>query len=305
VAVVRPGVRDFPRAYDRPPPPGEIRQEPLDGDPGHYARLSALEDRALPRPRDFGDYADDICYMETVQAELFAHLLPACLEAWRHDLAHNHGSDYAGNVEIFQSALARRPLLEDCLTPARGAAVLAYMRDTLLDRIDREDSLSHAGQDATAYAWFYRLGAFAVIFPEFESLWREWWRIETPGQAVAALQYTSCLMYEDRDNPIFAPWTREDGGGTPRLWETDGQIFHEYWRMENVLFLMETVTAAYIEDALTRAESALEGVLDSQVPARMRAEFAAQRPLLEHRLGVLPDILSHPPSANLAWPAMG
>ncbi len=140
-------------------------------------------------------------------------------------------------------------------------------------------------------------------FPWFSA--RSAWRIETPGQAVAALQHTSCLMYEDRDNPIFAPCTREDGGGTPGLWETDGQIFHEYWRMENVLFLMETVTAAYIEDALTRAESALEGVLDSQVPARMRAEFAAQRPLLEHRLGVLPDILSHSPSANLAWPAMG
>ncbi len=75
--------------------------------------------------------------------------------------------------------------------------------------------------------------------------------------------------------------------------------------MENVLFLMETVTAAYIEDALTRAESALEGVLDSQVPARMRAEFAAQRPLLEHRLGVLPDILSQPPSAALEWPVLG
>ncbi len=123
---MRPGVRDFSTAYDRPPPPSEIRQEPLDGESGHYARLCALEDGALPRPRDFGDYADDICYMETVQAELFAHLLPACLEAWRHDLTHNHRSDYAGNVEIFQSALARRPLLEACLTPARAAAVLEH-----------------------------------------------------------------------------------------------------------------------------------------------------------------------------------
>ncbi len=92
---MRAGIENFLTAYDKPAPPAEIRQQPLDGDPGHYARLSALDD-----------------------------------------------------------------------------------------------------------------GAFALIFPELESLWRAWWRFETPGQAVAALQYRSCLLYQDRDNPIFAPWTR-------------------------------------------------------------------------------------------------
>jgi hypothetical protein len=304
MAPLRPGVENFATAYDRPPAPGEIRQAPLDGDPGHYARLCALEVGALPSPRDFGDYASDICHMPEVQPELFGHLLPACLEVWRHDLMHNHRSDYAGDVETFQSALARRPLLSDCLTPARQAAVLAYMRDALLLRIDREDSLSHAGQDATAYAWFYRLGAFAVTFPELETLWREWWRFETPGQAVAALQYAACLLYEDRHNPIFAPWNREDGGGTPGLWETDGQTFDGGWRMENVLFFMETVTPDYLEDAIDRAAKRVEGALDSPVPAQMQADFPAQRPLLEHRLGVLPDILTLPFNATLEWPEM-
>jgi hypothetical protein len=36
---MRPGVENFPDAYARPPPPSEILQEPLDGDPAHYARL--------------------------------------------------------------------------------------------------------------------------------------------------------------------------------------------------------------------------------------------------------------------------
>ncbi len=75
--------------------------------------------------------------------------------------------------------------------------------------------------------------------------------------------------------------------------------------MENVIFLMETVTPAYIEDALSRAAKRLEGVLDSPVPARMQAEFTSQRLLLEHRLQVLPDILAHPLNATLAWPPMG
>ena len=82
-------------------------------------------------------------------------------------------------------------------------------------------------------------------------------------------------------------------------------MFHESWRMENVVFLMETVTPAYVGDALARAAKRLEGVLDSPVPARMLAEFASQRPLLEHRLQVLPDILAQPLNATLEWPPMG
>ncbi len=81
-------------------------------------------------------------------------------------------------------------------------------------------------------------------------------------------------------------------------------MFHESWRMENVVFLMETLTPAYIEDALSRAAKRLGGVLDSPVPARMQAEFASQRPLLEHRLQVLPDILAQPLNATLEWPPM-
>jgi hypothetical protein len=62
---MRAGIEGFGAAYGEPAAPREIRQPPLDGDPSHYARLCALEDGALPEPGDFGDYANDICYMET------------------------------------------------------------------------------------------------------------------------------------------------------------------------------------------------------------------------------------------------
>ncbi len=301
---MRADIRKFIAAYGKPGRPSEIRQEPLDGDPGHYARLLALEEGALPAVGDFGEYANDIAYMEKVQPELFAFLLPICLDVWRHDLMHNHRSDYAGWVEVFISALARRPLLEDCLTEARAEAVMAFMREGLLDRIDREDSLSHAGEHATAHAWFYRLGSFAVTFPALESLWRVWRRFETPGQAIAALQYVSCLMYDDNANPIFAPRTAKHGGGPPGLWETDGQIFHESWKLENVVFFVDNVTPDYLRDALTRAAQALEGVVESDVPAQMISDFERQRPLLAHRLRALPEIVSIPLNATLEWPPL-
>ena len=82
---MRVDIEAFLSRYDRPPPPAEIRQLPLDGDDGHYARLCAL-DGARPTDRDFGDYADDIAYMPEVQADLFAHLIPACLQTWRRPL---------------------------------------------------------------------------------------------------------------------------------------------------------------------------------------------------------------------------
>ncbi len=74
---MRGGIESFLAAYGKPAPPAEIRQQPLDGDQGHYARLTALDGGALPTPRDFGDYASDICTMEEVQPALFASLLPA------------------------------------------------------------------------------------------------------------------------------------------------------------------------------------------------------------------------------------
>ena len=52
---MRPGVENFPVAYDRPPPPSEILQEPLDGDPARQPllehRLAVLPD-ILSKPLD-------------------------------------------------------------------------------------------------------------------------------------------------------------------------------------------------------------------------------------------------------------
>ncbi len=70
-------------------------------------------------------------------------------------------------------------------------------------------------------------------------------------------------------------------------------------------FLTAYGKPAYVGDALARAAERLEGVLDSPFPARMLAGFEPQRPLLEHRLQVLPDILAQPLNATLEWPPMG
>ena len=300
---MRVDIEAFLSRYDRPPPPEEIRQLPLDGDDGHYARLCAL-DGARPTDRDFGDYADDIAYMPEVQADLFAHLIPACLQTWRHDQLNRFATDYTGAAEVFTGALARRPLLDQCLTPDRAEAVREFMRDTLLDRIDQEDSLSQPPSDFVMFSWILGLGTYAVIFDDLESLWRTWWRFESPGQAIAALQYVSCLMYDDDANPILAPPSPKQRRRLvpAQLWHTDSQIREEVWKFENVMFLVDTVTPEYVRDGLERAARALQGRLRSPVPARMIAEFKLRQPLLEGRLRALPEILSTSMNVTYEWP---
>lgn len=290
------------KAYRQPPPPGEIWQEPFDYYPDHYEQLCAL-DGAMACPSDVWAYANDLCYQK-IQPDLFAYLLPICLQAWQHDLYHYHNSDYAGFVEQFSAALARRwPHLQTLLNPGQAETVMVFMRDSVLDMIDRETSLSHEGMPATPYAWTHGLGSFAVIFPNLESLWRIWWRFETPGQVTAALQYISGFMYEDDANPIFAPWTPDGGGGPPCPWGTDGYIYDECWHLENVEFFKSTVTPEYVHNRLARAAEVLSSVTETSVPVQMLANFERQKPLLQHRLQAFPKIVSQPlVNAPIHWP---
>lgn len=293
----------FLKAYRQPPPPSEIRQEPFEFNPRHLKRLCALND-SMPDPSDVYDYTEDLRYVETTQPDLFAHLLPICLRAWQHDLFHCYRSQYAGFVEQFTAALADRWTdFRTLLKPVQSEAVTAFMRDSILDMIDRETNLSHRGSLATPYAWTEGLGSFAVIFPDLKSLWRIWWRFETPGQAIAALQYASAFMYEEDRNPVFAPWTPDGGGGPLCPWETDGVIYDQSWQAENVAFFKSTVTPDFIRNALVRAAKLLNGIIDSDVPSKMLADFEQRRPLLEHRLRVFSDIVSRPlREAPIAWP---
>lgn len=297
--------RDFVRAYGKAVPPAELWQQSLDGAEDAYPRLIALAkslpESDEPRVEDVHNYAIDLFSMP-VQPELFACVLPVCFHAWHHDVAWG-GRKYGGAIEQFSPALARRPLIDEFLSKKQAHAVKTFMRDAILDRLDVENSLSHAGMGAPVYGWFEKFGSFCVIVPELEPLWSEWWAFGTPGRAVAALQYISCLMYEDDENPIFATWNPDKGGGPPCLWGTDGHIYEECWKPENVRFFRDTVTVNYVFDALKRASKALNGVLESSVPGQMIEDFSYLDDVLVHRIRALTEIVSRPLfDSPMDWP---
>lgn len=286
------------RSFGNPQPPAKITQEPFDYDPGHYRRLCQTEQ--TPDLVDLCKYADDISYQD-LQPDLFLFLLPICLRVGQLDLMSSHESDYAGFVEQFSAAMAKHAGFRDILTPVQYEAVEAFMRDVILDKIDREQSLSFSGMRASPYSWVSAIGTFGTVFPSVAQLWREWWSMPTAGRACGVLQYTSALMYSDDKNPMFSPWTPDGGGGPPTLWETDGHIFDQSWLPQNVDFLRSTLTAAYVRESISEAASVLRGKIDSPVPALMVADFNKASPLVELRIEELLEYLSLPLGQVRYW----
>jgi hypothetical protein len=168
-----------------------------------------------------------------MDSALFAHVLPFCLEAWREDLCGTN-SGYGGFVEHFYPVLAGRHVFDEHLTAKQGAAVAGFMRESILDEIDGQRGLAFQGMMSRPYRWFRALTTYGVLLPDVERLWTEWWSLSTVGRAVAAVQYVSCLMYADGENPIFAPWTPDRGGGPPCLWGFEGHLYSHRWLEINV-----------------------------------------------------------------------
>jgi hypothetical protein len=279
-------------------PPLQIWQEPQEYGSRHCERLCRL--RGAPDGWDLREYAQDLLYAPA-QPDLFRYLLPICLDAWQKDLLSNHSTEYVGFVEYFWAALANRPVLQDCLTPLQYAAVAQHMADSLLDRIDQENKLHCAGGPHRCHNWVPALGSYCVVFDKLPSLWQSWWEMTTLGQACAALKYLSCLLYEDDQNPIFAPWAPDRGCGPFVLWELEGHIYERAWRPENVAFLQATLTMDYVEEKLRHAAQTVAGEVDSPVPERMIADFPLQKTLLEFRLEEQPTLLLASPMYHWDW----
>lgn len=302
---MRADIGKLRRGLGSPKPPKEITQEPYDITPDHLPRLASGDWREnLPKRGDLFDYVEDINYCDVVQPDLFRYMLPVLLEMWRQDLmGDNQDNDVA--IEWLYPALARRRLVKDLLGDRAEEAAGAFMRDAILDRIDNEKQLECPVLAILPQDWIGALAGLGAIFPAVDSLWREWWRLETPGQARALLQYVSALIYDEDDNPVFTAATRETDGGPPRLWEPAGNIFEQSWLPENIGFLRNILTADYVEDGVRRAAKILRGSESDVLLDRLVVDLPGQNSILERRVAALPEIFSGPPDLYFDWDDAG
>jgi hypothetical protein len=278
-----------------------ITQHALDGDRGHLHRLVRLERGTPASAGDLWEYSQDVRFTD-VQGDLLTYLLPACLQAWHDDLRGVY--DYAAFVEHFYPMLADRGVFTTHLTPAQTVVVSAFMRQTILDEVDAQRGLSHAGLGRAVYRWSWAVTTYGVILPDVADLWSTWWQLDTTGRAVAAVQYASALMYPDDANPIFAPWTCKDGGGPPTLWEFSGHLYAHRWQEPNVRFLRRTLSAPAVSELLERAAARLSGEPEHPAALRVLADLPSRGAMLAARCTELPDLLAQTQGTDLLhWSA--
>lgn len=269
-------------------PPEKIAQEAFEFDDGHLQRLARLRPGERAESEDFRKYAEDLLYTE-IQSSLLVYVLPFCLEAWRDDLKGNYG--YGGFIEYFYPILANRRVFDEHLNPKQAAAVSDYMRQAILEEIDDQRGLAFQGSNAKPYRWIRAFTTYGVLRPDMHSLWTAWWSLETVGRAVAAVQYISCLMYAENENPVFAPWTANGGGGPPCLWQFEGHLYEHCWLAANTKFLRETLDVASVRQMLDRCVERLANQPEHSVAAGIQADFPLLTVTVEARCAELPRLL--------------
>ncbi len=217
-------------------------------------------------------------------------LLPFCLEAWREDLLGTNSS-YGGFVEHFYPLLANNRVFEFHLNPSQSVAAADFMRETILEEIDAQRGLTYRGNGARPYRWIAALTTYGVLLPDVELLWSRWWSLETVGRAIGTLQYVSCLMYHSNENPVFSPWTPNEGGGPPSLWEFEGHLYSHKWLSTNVAFLKTGLTPQRVAEALTQAVSKLADDEAAPTALGIQEDIPFCMDILKSRCSDLPRIL--------------
>lgn len=289
------------RAMGRPSLLTAITQKAYDFEDGHLQRLVRLKPGERAAPGDLWDYSQDLRYAE-IQTPLLAYLIPFCLRAWRDDLRGTH-AEYGAFVEHFYPALADRHVFGAHLTATQVAAVSNFMRQSILEEIDDQRGLTYQGMNARPYRWIHGLTTYGVLRPDVELLWTAWWSLDTIGRAVGAIQYISALMYQDEENPIFAPWMKVGGGGPPCLWEFEGNLYEHRWLEPNIEFLSRTLTVSNVRDVLKRATERLVNEPEHAIARRVYEASETRSETLEARCAELPRLLAttQVPGALLAW----
>ncbi len=294
------GLIEFRRAYGKVAPPDKITQEAFEGNDAHLRRLVRLKSGERAKPDDLWEYMHDLRNTE-IQGPLLAYLLPFCLDLWREDLRGIEG--YGGIVEHLYPVLADRQIFDTHLTPKQSAAVSEFMRQTILEEIDDQHGLAYQGSRARPYRWIGALTTFGILLPNVERLWTAWWSLDTVGRAIAAVQYISCLMYSENENPVFAPWTPDGGGGPPCLWEFEGHLYSHRWLEPNVTFLKGVLNVPGVSEVLTRGVERLVDQPEHDVAALIKADVPLVIEILQARCAELPQLLetTQEPSRLLAW----
>jgi hypothetical protein len=296
---------DLILALGKPAPPPEVTELQFDNEQEALERL-AKSDETNVQFNDLEAYAFDLRYLGTkLQPDLFRYAFPLCLKGWSDYL--KSGKEGGAFVERFHMALTATPFWRSFLKEEEREAVYRFMGDAILGAIERERGLRFkghrdpAGVGFSAYRWMSYLASYGTLSPDLPRVWGEWWSVGTPGAAISALQYASCLIYPEMENPVFFRWTPNRGGGPPCLWHYESQGFEERWLPENVEFLWKTLSFPYLQVKLGEAVRQLEGAEEFAQGEAILRDLEGRQATVKERSAILPERFATPSRGPIEW----
>ena len=207
------------------PKPLTVWQRQFDGFDDTLRKLAQSEWDEI-HEANLWEYFLDLTYQE-LQPDLFRHLFPACLKFWYDTLMRNEGAQ-RGDAD-FHRALLHGNILSKMLDDQERQRTLDIFIDGFLDRVDLQRGFKYERPGKAANAWISRFNSIGLVAPVIPEIWRRWWSLDTSGKAVSAMMYASGLIYWKGENPIYLPWTCDEGGGGPYLTVWDSEVFDRSW----------------------------------------------------------------------------
>lgn len=274
--------------FDNPEPPKHVWERQFDYLDNELRRLAGTPFEEI----NFSDlwyYHHDLAYVE-LQPELFAYLFPVCLMDWHVTLMNNEACSH-GDAE-FHYGVRRGDVFQKMMTIDQRAAVVTFFRDSFLERLGIERRFASTRNRAATYSWIYRFNSLGLVIPNIEVVWNAWWQLDSPEQAVAALQYCSGLMFFEGENSVFGIWD----GIVPEIWLNDSFIYDAGWLDENIAFLSKTLTPGFVNEKVVSAVARLSGGPEWEHARQLEERLPDCQELIQVRLNELPRLLRNPNS---------
>lgn len=268
---------------DAGPVKGEIWEEQFDHCDDELRQLARTTWDRLG-DQSFWVYFHDLTYVK-LQPELFRYLFPACLVIAQERLMEGKSGVCAGDSD-FLKALSGDNWGTVC-SAGQVEGVYEILTDGFLDRLDQQRGFNEPETEfevddpSSKYNWIGRFHSLGYILPSIQSLWDRWWKFDTPGKAVAALEYAWCFASnEDEHDEIDRAIPSLVGPDA----EPDAGIYGRGWKPESVDFLRSRLTFEYLLEGAERAAAKLWNLPEERTANLVVQQARRRRDLVEERL---------------------
>jgi hypothetical protein len=286
----------------RAPKPQEVWERQFDGFDNKLKDMAARDWDQIS-DHYLGYYFDDMAYVD-LQPDLFRHVFPACLKYWYETLNRNESTEQSGRD--FHAALMKGDIPNKLLSEKQRLSLWDFFHDGFIDRIEAQDGFPHNPESKTTvrrgmYSWIERFNSLGVVAPVIQHIWESWWALDHSGKAVCAVMYASGLIYLRGENPIYAAWTPDKGGGGPYLTASEGWLFDWAWRDDNLAFLTNRLSVNYLIEMMQNASKVLSSHPDFHIAARVANDAMSRADIIEIRMGDLLENLARVELAQDHW----